>query len=76
MPARSAKLAATGAPSTAFGSSTPIQCDAAYSSTASSRLASGPAATMAERCRSDLRLKAWPSSLAGTGPSRSSSMRT
>ena len=46
------------APSSAFGSSTPIQCDAAYSSTASNRLASGPAATMAARCRSGWRLKA------------------
>ena len=44
--------------STAFGSSMPIQCAAAYSSTASSRLAAGPAATMAARWRSGLRLKA------------------
>ena len=48
-PARSARLPATGGPSRALGSSMPIQCAAAYSSTASSRLANGPAATMLAR---------------------------
>ena len=62
-PARSARLPATGGPSSAFGSSMPIQCAAAYSSTASSRLATGPAATMAARCHSGLRLKARSSSV-------------
>jgi hypothetical protein len=60
----------------AFGSSMPIQCADAYSSTASSRLAIGPAATMAVRFHSGARLNARCSSFGGTGASRSSSMRT
>ena len=64
MPALSATLAANGGPSTAFGSSTPIQCAAAYSATARARLAIGPAATIAARCQSGLRLKA-PAEIGG-----------
>ena len=75
-PAPSARLPAAGVPSTALGSSTPIQCEAAYSSTASSRFAAGPAATMAARWRKGLRLKAIDCSPGATAPSRSSSMRT
>ena len=36
----------------------------------------GPAATIAIRCHTVLRLKAWSSSTAGTSPSRSSSIFT
>ncbi len=75
-PACSATLAGSGALITARGSSVPSHCAAANSSTASSRLAAGPAMTMAARRDSGWRLKARCSSSAGTGASRSSSMRT
>jgi hypothetical protein len=75
-PARSARLPAIGAPITAFGSSMPIQCAAAYNTTASSRLAAGPAATIAARCGSGLRLKLRLNWSGATGPSRSSSILT
>ena len=39
-------------------------------------VAAGPAATIAARCQSGLRLKAAPRSAGATSPSRSSSMRT
>ncbi|MCY1560883.1 hypothetical protein D9M68_980760 [compost metagenome] len=59
-----------------MGSSTPLQFTTAYSNTANSRLAAGPAATMAARERRGWVLKARWRSAASTGASRSSSMRT
>jgi hypothetical protein len=67
---------ATGLARIGLGSCTPYQFTAAYSSTASSRLAKGPAATIATRERSGWVLKARCRSSGATGPSRSSSILT
>jgi hypothetical protein len=59
-----------------LGTSLPSQATMANSSTASTQLAAGPAATMAARWRSGRWLKACARSCGATMPSRSSSMRT
>ena len=75
-PAACATEPATGLASSALGSWTPLQFTTEYNSTAKSRLAMGPAATMAARERKGCVLKARCRSASGTGASRSSSMRT
>ena len=76
MPACSAIEPGTGLASTAFAMSTPVQLTTVYNTTASSRLISGPAATMAARAARGWLLKARWRSAGATGASRSSSILT
>ena len=75
-PAFWASEPATGGDSSARGSFTPIQLISEYSSTASTRLATGPAATISARDVSGCVLKAKCRSPSATGASRSSSILT
>ncbi len=78
-PACEAIVCSAGGPSTARGSSVPLTFSSQYTPTASSRLASGPASTMAIRLATGCRLKARDRSASSAGSvsgSRSSSIRT
>ena len=78
-PARAAGVSAVGGESSARGSITPAIFMPQYTAIASSRLASGPARTIAIRLLTGCRLNARGRSAALIGPwssSRSSSMRT
>src|SRR5581483_4376066 len=76
MPAAAAMLAAGGAPRIGRASGSPYMKSPAYTSTAKTKLNSGPAMTMAKRFHTLCRLKARASSAGSTGPSRSSSIFT
>ncbi len=78
-PARAAALCGAGVPTTALGSNTPTTLRNQYTATASNRLATGPAITIAIRFATGCRLNARGRSAAAIGwhsGSRSSSMRT
>ena len=76
MPARAAAESAAGGASTGFWPGTPATYEPVNTSTASNRLASGPAATIAMRLNTLWRLNARERSAAATLPSRSSSIFT